>query len=288
MTNRGWIGVGLQALAGVDLTGLARFGQALMVGVPMRRLTCLIPLLLSAALRAEMTPLLQEALNKVVQDTDRWAYTQTLVEKDRNGKQRSVAVVRFDPSKPCAEQYTALTINGQAPDAEDRRKYRRQGERRGHRADRAEREGTTTYRKTLGELMDLDRATITGETEQFVTYEVPFKKEGNNRFPPEKFHVTARVNKQQQAFENISVRLRQSIREKILLKISEGEGTLDFTVVDPKFPPQLTSIVGRGSGSILFVPVGRGYELKREDFKRVKPYQERFGVQIGPLKALDF
>ena len=67
-----------------------------------------------------------------------------------------------------------------------------------------------------------------------------------------------------------------------------GKISLGFTVVEPKFPAQLTSIVGRGSGSILFVPVGRGYDLKREDFKRVKPYQERFGVQIGPLKALDF
>ena len=254
----------------------------------MCRLKYLIPLLLCGALRAEMSPLLQEALNKVVQDTDRWAYTQTLIERDKNGKERSAAVVRFDPSKPYAEQYAAVSINGKAPDAEDRSKYRRQGERRGRRADRAEREGTTTYRKTLGELMDLDRATVAEDTGSAVTFEVPLKKEGNNRFPPEKFHVTARVNKQQQAFENVSVRLRQSIREKLLIKISEGEGTLGFTVVEPKFPAQLTSIVGRGSGSILFVPVGRGYDLKREDFKRVKPYQERFGVQIGPLKALDF
>jgi len=34
--------------------------------------------------------------------------------------------------------------------------------------------------------------------------------------------------------------------------------------------------------------VGRTYELKREAFQRVKPYAERFGVEVGPLKTLDY
>jgi hypothetical protein len=36
------------------------------------------------------------------------------------------------------------------------------------------------------------------------------------------------------------------------------------------------------------VPLARTYEASRGDFKRVKPYDERFSVQIGPLKAIDF
>jgi hypothetical protein len=28
--------------------------------------------------------------------------------------------------------------------------------------------------------------------------------------------------------------------------------------------------------------------MRREDYKRVKPYGDRFDVQIGTLKALDF
>lgn len=39
---------------------------------------------------------------------------------------------------------------------------------------------------------------------------------------------------------------------------------------------------------MLFVPVGGRMEIRRTDFKRVTPYDERFQVQIGPLKAIDF
>lgn len=248
----------------------------------------LVSLLFATALHAGMPSLLQEALDKVVEDTDRWAYTQTRVEKDRHGATKSVAVVRFDPSQPYAEQYTPLLIDGQPPGPHAFRKYRRQGERRGRRAESAERQGTTTYRKTLGEVMDLERAFVLEEDARSVTYEVPLKREGNTRFPPEKFLVTARVNKELRAFENVSARLKGAVREKLIIRISKGEGTLDFTPVAPDYPPQLTSIVGSGSGSVLFVPVGRTYEVRRKDFKRVTPYGDRFDVQIGPLKVIDF
>jgi hypothetical protein len=39
---------------------------------------------------------------------------------------------------------------------------------------------------------------------------------------------------------------------------------------------------------VAFVPIGRRYDLKHEDFKRVKPYADRFGVQIGTMKTIDF
>jgi hypothetical protein len=241
-----------------------------------------------APLRAGMPALLDEALGKFARDTDRWAYTQTLVEKDDKGRVVSEAVVRFDPSKPYAEQYTPLAINGRAPSERQFRKYRRQGEQRAERHDRAEREGTTSVRKTLGELMDLAQATVAGETPRSVTYEVPLKKEGNRRLPPEKFLVTAQVDRERRVFENITVKLRSPIREALVVKIKTGEGWLEFATVDPKYAPVLASIRGGGSGSILFVPVGRTYELKRESFQRVKPYDERFGVKIGPLKAIDY
>ncbi|MGH7947148.1 MAG: hypothetical protein ACREH8_11955 [Opitutaceae bacterium] len=40
--------------------------------------------------------------------------------------------------------------------------------------------------------------------------------------------------------------------------------------------------------SVLFINVGGSMELKRTDLKRVKPFDERFEVQIGTLKAIDF
>ena len=45
---------------------------------------------------------------------------------------------------------------------------------------------------------------------------------------------------------------------------------------------------GTGLYSILFVPGGRSYEATHTEFKRVKPYGDRFGVQIGTMKTIDF
>jgi hypothetical protein len=254
----------------------------------MRRSVSVFLLLTAVVLRAEVPRPLQDALAKLAQDTDRWAYTQTLVERDDKGRVKQETVVRFDPSQPYAEQYRVLKVDGKEPSDGQVRKYRRQGEKRGERAEREEREGPDPKRKTVGELMDLDKATVAEETAQSITYAVPLKQEGNNRFPPEKFQVTARVSKERGAFENVAVKLRAPIREKLVVNIKSGEGSIDFTPVDPKHAPQMTLVRGGGSGSIFFVPIGRHYELKREDFKRVKPFGDRFEVKIGPLKAIDF
>jgi hypothetical protein len=262
-----------------------------MVHVTMRLVIYLFWLVSAVALRAAVPPILQDALKKLSQDSDRWAYTQTVIQKDGKGNSKSEVVVRFDPSKPYAEQYAPLKIDGKAPSDGQLRKYRRQGEKRGEQLDRAATTGIVdapAQRKSLGELMDLERAAVAEENEQTITYEVPLKKDGNDRLPPEKFRVTARVSKELRAFENVSATLRSPLREKLIVKVSSGEGQINFKTVDPKHSPQLTEIVGTGSGSILFVPIGRSYELRRDDFKRVKPYGDRFDVQIGTLKAIDF
>jgi len=260
-----------------------------MVPATMRRLLAFFfTVSLALPLRAEVPELLETALRKISDNFDHWAYTQTFVEKNDKGKIMRESVVRFDPSKPYAEQFTPLAIDGKPPTPAHLRKYRRQGERRAARIEEAENEGTTPTRKSLGELMDLVHATLAGENVQAATFEVPLKSEGNNRLPPEKFRVTACVNKASGAFEHIDVQLRAPMRADIIVKIKSGEGRLEFATVDPKFAPTLTSIAGGGAGSIMFVPVGRTYEIRREDFRRVKPFGDRFAVKLGPLKTIDF
>ncbi|MEO6004188.1 MAG: hypothetical protein ABIZ04_17395 [Opitutus sp.] len=244
--------------------------------------------LLASRATGTVPPLLDGALEKVSADYDRWAYTQATLEKNEKGKVLKRAIVRFDPSKPYAEQYVPLEIDGHAPDAGDFKKYRKQGERRGERVAEAETEGTTPPRKTLGELMDLDEARLVSETGDVATFEVPLKKEGNNRLPPEKFQVLARVSKRTGAFESIVAQLRSPMRAEVIVKIKSGVGRLEFATVDPQFSPALASISGSGAGSIMFVPVGRSYELVRSDYVRVKPFGNKFQVKMGPLKSIDF
>lgn len=250
--------------------------------------TGIIALALTARAWADVPELLDDAVQKFLRDADRWAYTQVIVQKDAKGKIQKQATVRFDPSKPYAEQYTPLLIDGAPPKPADLEEYRRKGEKLGRRTEKLEKQGTDRFRKSLGELMDLTGAKMAEEHASHVTFEVPLKKEDNRRFPPEKFLVLARVGKETHAFERIEVKLREPMRTAVVVKIKSGEGSLDFATVNPEFSPAPVAARGTGSASILLVPMGRDYEVKREDFKRVKPYSDRFGVQIGTMKALDF
>lgn len=228
--------------------------------------------------------LLTETLEKTARDMRRWAYTESQVFKDEKGKVKTDTVVRYDPSKPYAEQYTPLSIGGKPPTAKDLEKYRKQGER----AEKRDRNPSEDRRKSLGEVLDLAHARVASETPQTLVFDVPLKKEGNDRFPPEKFGVLIRINRGARALEHIAVSLRGSFRSKLVVRVKAGEGTLDFTVADPKYPATLTAIKGGAAASILFVSVGGHLELKRTDLKHVKPFDERFEVQIGTLKAIDF
>jgi hypothetical protein len=75
---------------------------------------------------------------------------------------------------------------------------------------------------------------------------------------------------------------------KLVVKVKTGEANIDFVRVDPAHNPVPAGISGDATATVLFMKFGGGFDLKRTDFKRVKPYSERFGVKIGPLKALDF
>jgi hypothetical protein len=233
----------------------------------------------------EELAVLTQALEKTAADLRRWAYTESRVIRDEKGKVKTDVVVRVDPSKPYAEQWTPITVNGKPPSAGDLKKYRRMGERT---EKAAANPSGDARRPSLGEVIDLRTALVRSESAEHWIFEVPLKKDGNDRFPPEKFEVLVRVGKASKGLENIAVRLRSSFRSKLLLKVKSGDGMLDFAVVNPKYPPTLISISGDASASVLFVSVGGELELKRTELKHVKPFDERFEVQIGTLKAIDF
>jgi len=221
-------------------------------------------------------PLLAEAIRKSSLDNERWAYTQTTVSKNRDGGVKEETIVRYDPSQPFDEQWTPLKLDGKEPTERQIKNLREEHAKR------------RKSRRTLGELLDLAQAKVVEETAATVSYEVPLVKTDNMRLPPDKFRVTARVNKEQQAFENVAVRLREAFRLMIILKLNSGEGDMDFTSIDPKYAPPITGLRADGEGSILFIPVGGNYSSMRTDFKRVTPYSERFKVKLAPMKFLDY
>ena len=207
----------------------------------------LLGALLAAPLGAEAPPLLEDALLKVAQDKGRWAYTQA--DRIKNGQDKVIdsTVIRFDPSKPYAEQYAPIEIQGHAPTRADIEKYRERGIQRGRGLERAEAKGAPTPGRTLGDVVDLSHATVAAEDAATITYQVPLRADNNERFPPDKFQVLVRVNKARRALEHVSVHLRAPMRYALVLKVKSGEVDADFTVVNPKHNPAMTSVRGGGA-----------------------------------------
>jgi len=231
---------------------------------------------------------LDEALAKIARDRGHWAYTQTEIIRNEKGAVLYEGVVRYDPSKPYAEQFVPLELDQRAPKRSDFERYREQGERIGRRLEKAESAGHPPPGQSLADLVDIDHALVAAEDGATITYEVPLRADNNRRFPPDKFRVLALVDKAHHTLGHVSVHLRSAYRLVMILKVKSGELDVDFSPVDPRFSPPMTGLRGDGTLSVLFLNLRRIGEIKRTDFKRVTPYGERFNVQIGPVKALDF
>jgi hypothetical protein len=237
--------------------------------------------------------LFQEAVQSSKQDTEHWAYTETTVVKASKGGPNGETVVRFDPSKPYAEQFTPLKVEGQPPTERQLKKYRERGERRGERVARAA--AATTPGSAPPSLhiggtrvsLDVQHPQVVEAGETQVIFEVPLLG-ANNDIPVDKFEVRVVVGRASRQVEHVVLRIRESFRVKLVAKVKAGEVHIDFAVTDPKFGPVPTSITGDIAVSLLFIPVSAEFNNTRTDWKRVKSYNERLQVKLGPLEVLDF
>src|SRR5476651_2346567 len=140
------------------LTGLAHAAGAEPVTSGPEALLDSVPLNRPAT--TEELSRLNDAMLKMAHDLSRWAYTETVVLKDDKGKIKESKIVRFDPSKPYAEQYTPLYIKGTPPTEKQLKEYRLRGEKRGQRLEQAENPDTTRKGISLSDAVDLSHATI--------------------------------------------------------------------------------------------------------------------------------
>jgi hypothetical protein len=219
---------------------------------------------------------LAAAVRKYGADHLRWAYTQRMVIHDRKGRREQEQVARFDPSQPYDVQWTLLEKDGRPATEREIRKHRKD------RADRAR------NRKTLGELLELGRARVVREDATVLVYEVPLRRGDDTRFPPEKFEVIVHVRMPDETLEMIELRLRDSLRVAGVVKVKNGDGFIRFAPVAEGYSPTVTELSVGAEFSVLLIPMGSRTQATRTDFKRVTPYDERFQVKIGPLKAIDF
>jgi len=271
----------------------------------MRHLLFAASLLLAAAARAEDTPrpatpdevaLFKAAMLNGRQDTEHWAYTETSTQHLSKGHPRGDTVLRFDPSKHYAEQFTPLQVDGKPPTEKQLKEYRQRGEKRGDRvaraADAAKNPGYVPPPAQVrigGTPMtpDLEHPLVAREEAVRIVFEVPVSSQRTD-IPVDKFQVLVTVNRPAAQIEHVLFRVRESFRVKLIAKVKAGEASMDFTVVDPEYPPVLTTLTGDFNFSVLFIPVNGTFTRTRTEWKRVKSYDERLQVRIAPLQLLDF
>jgi hypothetical protein len=244
------------------------------------------------AATAEQIALFKDAIKNTEQDPNHWAYTETTVKQFGNGKEKGATVVRVDPSKPYAEQFLPLKIDGKPPTEKQLRKYRERGEKHGKQlaggsADPAPFAPVPAKSKEKSMKLDLEHPRVVSDDGDTLVFQVPLIDHGTG-IPPDKIEVRVVVAKAARHIRHASLRVLESFRVKVVAKVKAGEGSIDFAVVDPAYGPVMTAATGSFGASLLFVPVNGVFASTRTDWQRVKPYDERFGVKIGPLKALDF
>lgn len=227
---------------------------------------------LTVSLHGETPPLLQAAVDNYAAGVGRWAYTQTEVRTEDG----AITRVRHDPSQPPDRQWTLLEKDGRPATEREKSAYSKS------------RQSRSKSRRSVGDLLELDRATVATETDTTVRFNVPLRATGNDRFPPERFEAIVQVDKARAALDKVDVRVRQAFRVALVAKVKAGELEVNLTTVDPAHPPVVTRIRGGGSGSVLFVKIDKQFDYTRGDYAWVKPYDERFHVEFGEAKALDF
>ncbi len=245
---------------------------------------------------ADEVALLKEAMKNSSQDKEHWAYTETTILKEKREKAANETVVRFDPSKPYAEQYTPLKIEGKPPTERQLKKYRKQGEKRGENlmrdaAAKADHPGGKPPELMINDSkasFDVEYPLVAQDEAERITFEIPLRAEKGSDIPVDKFQILVQVGKPARQVERAMFRVREAFRMKLVAKIKSGEATAEFTVVDPNFGPVITSVTGNFGASFLFIPVNAMLVNTRTDWQRVKAFDEKFSVKLAPLEVLGF
>src|SRR5688572_13379575 len=160
----------------------------------------------SSPLRAatpEEVALLKDAMKSSSQDTEHWAYTETTSMRDKKGKKFEESVIRFDPSKPYAEQYTPLSIDGKPPTEKHLKKYRKEGEKRGKQLRKAaesqkKKNPDDPPKLSINDdkaVLDLDHSLVVREEAGRITMEIPLRVEKGSDIPVEKFEILVQIGK---------------------------------------------------------------------------------------------
>lgn len=207
------------------------------------------------------SPLLNRAAEKWLAEGNHWAFTVRVREVD-DGEVKEERMERYDPSKPGADRWELLTVDGEAPTEERRLAWQKSKARKHRKAP-----------KSLTDFFDFEHATATSATPAAVNYLVPLRSNRSWLFPVDRVALTLTVNKTTYAIEELKAGIDEPFRVALgLARIID----VDF---DMKINPsrQHGAVVGpatsqpQGLAHVVISRLGKRIEYTWSDFQRVTP-----------------
>lgn len=247
------------------------------------------------AFASDSQSLLGDAFDKLVDNQGHWSFRERQSLRGLPGGAKGETILLVDPSKPYAEQYAPVQVEGRPPGSGDLADFRKAGEKVAKRRARDLEESGAhpgdrlRIRINSHEVTpDIERASVKAEDAEHVTYFVPLRTDAGGGSAYESFELTVRVNRSRREFEHAEILQRQAVRVALIFAVADAVIDLDFTPVDPRYPSVITHLAQTAKLKVLFFRRPIAFELWRSGFARVTPYDERFGVKVGPLRSIDF
>ncbi len=219
----------------------------------------------SAALaRAEVPPLLAEAIARWDQGAGELAFTQETKELRRDGTVKESKVERYDPSLPDQQRWRLLSVNGREPTARDRRRLE----------DKRNNKPRRDPLKPLGDYLDLSTVQELPGDAETARFMVGVSRENTSFFVPvDKMVFIFAVDRERATITHIDAALTEPMR--IFFGIATVHDVdLDIEIAPNGQPAESGGKVTEDSTAEASVSkFGQPLEFTWTDFERVEPYR---------------
>jgi hypothetical protein len=233
----------------------------------MHRRLCLFVLSLCSAaspgLRAEVPPLLAEAIQRWTVEAGDFAFTQQTRSFQADGEVKEERIERYDPSLPDSRRWHLIEVNGQPATEAQREKWesRKNGKPR------------RKVDESPYEYLDLDRATLIGETPKDARFRIPLRPEAQRLLDVDDIEVVITIDKQSGAIAGVGAVLREPIRVLLgLARITDLDVDFRINPIDEGSANPPEEIQPGSTARVTMSKLGRPVEYNWSDIKRVASF----------------
>jgi hypothetical protein len=212
---------------------------------------------------AEAPPLLAKAFQRWDAGQGDLAFTQQTRFFLSNGQVKEERVERYDPSLPDSRRWRLIEVAGAPANDEQRRKWET------HKNGRPRRK----MDKSPSEYLELDRATLIGETPRDARFRIPIRKDAGRLLAVEDIEVVVTVDKQSAAIVGVGAALREPIRVLLgLARITDLDVDLRLNPAEEASPIGSDEVQSGSTARVTISKLGSPVEYNWSDFKRVTSF----------------